>query len=174
MSAETLQWLKDTFGKERYGLRAEEVALVLRGKTSRGAVQKVREKMKNGIYPGCEKNIDGLWQMPMTDVAEAMAPTDHSSPAIPVQSSSCGSGRTGRRKSSVGPRLAQLRSMQFWAQVCRALGYQEDANELEVEIQALRAEGVRARDMARADEQAAVLRKSFTTDLPSGGKTGFL
>ena len=173
MSLDALNWLKETFPGRR-GLRAEEVALVLRGRDSRGAVQKVREKMKDGRYPGCEKTSDGLWQMPMAQVAEALAPSDRSSPVVPVQGSSISPTKTGRRKSAVGPRLAQLRSMQFWAQVCRALGYQEDANELESEIHALRAEVERARDMARAEEQAAVLRKSFATDLPNGGKTGFL
>lgn len=149
----------------RLGLRAEEVALVLRGKTSRGSVQKVREKMKDGRYPTAHKTADGLWQMPLEDVAEIWKPTPTGSPVLPGISTNAAPSRTGCRKSDIGPRLAQLRSMQFLAQVYRLLGFQDDAQELDGQIKVIRAEGALARDVARSEEWANALRKQ--TPMPS-------
>jgi hypothetical protein len=155
MSSTTLQALRETY-PGRFGLRAEEVALVLRGTNSRGVVQRVREGMKHGRYPGAKK-VDGLWQLPLSDLADIIDPAPVSNAVIPSPSTSAAVSRTGRRKSAIGPRLALIRAFEFWSQVCASLGYQEEALEMEGQNKAMRADGKLARNWARAEEQAAKL-----------------
>ncbi|TQT95638.1 hypothetical protein DB778_03060, partial [Xanthomonas perforans] len=72
MSASALQTLRELY-PQRYALRPEEVAHVLRGQSTRGVVQRVREGMQSGRYPGARK-IDGLIQMPLEALAEILDP----------------------------------------------------------------------------------------------------
>lgn len=72
MSASALQTLRELY-PQRYALRPEDVAHVLRGQSTRGVVQRVREGMQSGRYPGARK-IDGLIQMPLEALAEILDP----------------------------------------------------------------------------------------------------
>ena len=155
MSLQSLEELKKTY-PGRFGLWAEEVALVLRGSTSRGTVQRVREGMKNGRYQGARK-IDGHWQLPLADLAEILDPSPEATPVIPAASTRVAPSASGRRKSAIGPRLTFIRAAQFWEQVFQALGDHDEAKAMEQEAKAMRAEGRLARDIERAEEQAAKL-----------------
>lgn len=169
MSERSLEELKRTF-PGRFGLWAEEVALVLRGSTSRGTVQRVREGMKNGRYQGARK-IDGHWQLPLADLAEILDPTPEATPIIPAARTSTAPSSTGRRKSSIGPRLALVRSIQFWAQVFRVLGERDEAQRLEDQAAAIRAQGVLARNIERSEEEAATMQRALV-GIPSAPPKG--
>jgi hypothetical protein len=162
MSAAALEELRAIYPR-RYALRAEEVALVLRGKNTRGTVQRVREGMANGRYPGARK-IDGTWQLPLGDLAEVIDPTPVATPVLPAGGGAAAPSRTGRRRSAIGPRLGFIHDALFWSQVFRALGYLDEARELDEQAQAMRDEGNRARALERARERRARL-----TDLVKAG-----
>lgn len=71
MSRKALENLRRDWPK-RHALNPEEVAVVLgRNSNSRGVLQKIREGMKSGRYPGARK-IDGHWQLPLEDLAEIL------------------------------------------------------------------------------------------------------
>ncbi|MBO9859129.1 MULTISPECIES: hypothetical protein [Xanthomonas] len=123
MSASALQTLRELY-PQRYALRPEEVAYVLRGQSTRGVVQRVREGMQSGRYPGARK-IDGLIQMPLEALAEILDPAPTPQPVTPTITSS-----SSRRRSAIGPRLGFVRAATFWEQVMGALGEQELAGEL--------------------------------------------
>ncbi|UXA52972.1 MULTISPECIES: hypothetical protein [Lysobacteraceae] len=132
MSASALQTLRELY-PQRYALRPEEVAHVLRGQSTRGVVQRVREGMQSGRYPGARK-IDGLIQMPLEALAEILDPAPSPQPIVPTITPS-----TSRRRSAIGPRLSFVRSAGFWEQVMGAIGEQELADELgEVAAKVLR------------------------------------
>lgn len=154
-AAAALEELREIY-PGRYALRAEEVALVLRGKNTRGTVQRVRERMANGRYPGARK-IDGTWQLPLGDLAEIVEPTPVATPVLPANSSKHAPSATGRRRSAIGPRLGFIHDALFWAQVFRALGFADDASELDEQAQAMRDEGSQARALERARERRAHL-----------------
>jgi len=165
MSAASLKELREIY-PGRYALRAEEVALVLRGKNTRGTVQRVREGMVNGRYPGARK-IDGTWQLPLGDLAEVIDPKPVATPVLPAGGSVAAPSKSGRRRSAIGPRLGFIHDALFWAQVFRALGFAEDARELDEQAQAMRDEGNHARALERARE-----RRSRLMALPHiGGQT---
>lgn len=168
MSAESLKFLREAFGPKRYGLRAEELAEVLgkRSLTPR-VIERVRDKIRNGVYPN-GKNIEGIWQLPMDEVAEILDPTPKASPVLP--SSSQAPRRAGRRRSEIGPRLAFIREAEFWAQTFRAMGFPQDAQDLEGEARALRNEGRLARDIERSNEEHAALASS--TPQPPASSNG--
>lgn len=155
MSAVSLKELRDMY-PGRYALRAEEVALVVRGKNTRGTVQRVREGMANGRYPGARK-IDGTWQLPLGDLAEVIDPTPVATPVLPAGGNAAAPSRTGRRRSAIGPRLGFIYDALFWSQVFRALGFVDEARELDEEAQAMRDEGNQARALERARERRARL-----------------
>jgi hypothetical protein len=140
----------------RYALRADEVALVLRGSNTRGVVQGVRAGLANGRYPGGRK-IDGTWQLPLGDLAEIVEPTPEATPVVPANSSTHAPSKTGRRRSAIGPRLGFIHDALFWAQVFRALGFPDDALELDEQAQAMRDEGNQARALERARKRRARL-----------------
>lgn len=162
MSAAALEELRTIYPK-RYALRAEEVALVLRGKNTRGTVQRVREGMANGRYPGARK-IDGTWQLPLGDLAEVIDPTPVATPVLPAGGSVAAPSRSGRRRSAIGPRLGFIHEALFWSQVFRALGFTDEADELDEQAQTMRDEGNRVRALERARERRARL-----TDLVKAG-----
>lgn len=162
MSAAALEELRTIYPK-RYALRAEEVALVLRGKNTRGTVQRVREGMANGRYPGARK-IDGTWQLPLGDLAEVIDPTPVATPVLPAGGSVAAPSRSGRRRSAIGPRLGFIHEALFWSQVFRALGFADEADELDEQAQTMRDEGNRVRALERARERRARL-----TDLVKAG-----
>ncbi len=155
MSVAALEELRTIYPK-RYALRAEEVALVLRGKNTRGTVQRVREGMANGRYPGARK-IDGTWQLPLGDLAEVIDPTPVATPVLPAGGSVAAPSRTGRRRSAIGPRLGFIHDALFWSQVFRALGFVDEAHELDQQAQAMRDEGNQTRALERARERRARL-----------------
>lgn len=106
---------------------------MLRGQSTRGVVQRVREGMQSGRYPGARK-IDGLIQMPLEALAEILDPAPSPQPIVPTITPS-----TSRRRSAIGPRLSFVRSAGFWEQVMGAIGEQELADELgEVAAKVLR------------------------------------
>ncbi|AUJ12431.1 hypothetical protein BVV20_09810 [Xanthomonas oryzae pv. oryzae] len=132
MSASALQTLRELY-PQRYALRPEEVAHVLRGQSTRGVVQRVREGMQSGRYPGARK-IDGLIQMPLEALAEILDPAPTPQPVTPTITSS-----SSRRRSAIGPRLSFVRAAGFWERVMRAIGEQGLADELaEVAARVLR------------------------------------
>ncbi|MCP3037595.1 hypothetical protein K6X12_00080 [Xanthomonas euvesicatoria pv. allii] len=132
MSASALQTLRELY-PQRYALRPEEVAHVLRGQSTRGVVQRVREGMQSGRYPGARK-IDGLIQMPLEALAEILDPAPAPQPVAPTITSS-----SSRRRSAIGPRLGFVRAASFWEQVMGAIGERELADELgEVAAKVLR------------------------------------
>ncbi|QWN11802.1 hypothetical protein [Xanthomonas citri] len=132
MSASALQTLRELY-PQRYALRPEEVAHVLRGQSTRGVVQRVREGMQSGRYPGARK-IDGLIQMPLDALAEILDPAPSPQLIVPTITPSI-----SRRRSAIGPRLSFVRAAGFWEQVMGAMGEQELADELaEVAARVLR------------------------------------
>ncbi|AUI90393.1 hypothetical protein [Xanthomonas oryzae] len=149
MSASALQTLRELY-LQRYALRPEEVAHVLRGQSTRGVVQRVREGMQSGRYPGARK-IDGLIQMPLEALAEILDPAPTPQPVTPTITSS-----SSRRRSAIGPRLSFVRAAGFWERVMRAIGEQGLADEL-AEVAArvlreLRYEEAEAKSRAQRDE----------------------
>ncbi|WJI14662.1 hypothetical protein MWN52_13635 [Pseudoxanthomonas winnipegensis] len=131
MSASALQTLRQLY-PQRYALRPEEVAHVLRGQSTRGVVQRVREGMQSGRYPGARK-IDGLIQMPLEALAEILDPAPGPQPVVPIITPS-----VSRRRSAIGPRLSFVRAAGFWQEVMGAIGEAELAVELaEVAAQVL-------------------------------------
>ncbi|NMI19514.1 hypothetical protein [Xanthomonas hortorum] len=146
MSASALQTLRELY-PQRYALRPEEVAHVLRGQSTRGVVQRVREGMQSGRYPGARK-IDGLIQMPLEALAEILDPAPTPQPVTPAITSS-----SSRRRSAIGPRLGFVRAATFWEQVMGALGEQELAGELG-EVAAMMLQDLRYEEAKARAEQA--------------------
>lgn len=132
--------------------------------TTRGAIQRVRERMNNGRYPSARK-IDGVWQMPIGEVAEIIDPTPTATLVLPAGGNAAAPSRTGRRRSAIGPRLGFIHDALFWSQVFRALGFTDDARELDEQAQAMRDEGNQVRALERARERRARLM-----DLPGLGE----
>jgi len=126
MSETALRRLEQLY-PQRYALLPDEVAHVLKGSRTRGVVQKVREGMKSGRYPGARK-IDGHMQLPLEDLAEILDPTPNPGPVVPAATP-----RPSRRRSSIGPRLTFVRQGGFWEEVFRAMGESEEANSLHLE-----------------------------------------
>lgn len=125
MSEASLKWLREGY-PGRYGLSPEEVAHVLRGQSTRGVVQRIREGMKSGRYPGARK-IDGHLQLPIEALAEILEPSPNPAPVVPTVDQT---KPIGRRKSAIGPRIAFVRVSDFWEQVLRAIGEPGFADEL--------------------------------------------
>ncbi|APP85110.1 hypothetical protein LN451_11965 [Xanthomonas hortorum pv. gardneri] len=149
MSASALQTLRELY-PQRYALRPDEVAHVLRGQSTRGVVQRVRQGMQSGRYPGARK-IDGLIQMPLEALAEILDPAPAPQPVAPIITPS-----SSRRRSAIGPRLSFVRAAGFWERVMGAIGEQELADELgEVAakvLHELRYEEAEARSRAQRNE----------------------
>ncbi|MCC4617677.1 hypothetical protein VDR45_01465 [Xanthomonas campestris pv. campestris] len=87
-------------------------------------MQRVREGMQSGRYPGARK-IDGLIQMPLEALAEILDPAPAPQPVAPIINPS-----SSRRRSAIGPRLGFVRVAGFWEQVMGIIGEQELADEL--------------------------------------------
>lgn len=123
---------------------------MLRGQSTRGVVQRVREGMQSGRYPGARK-IDGLIQMPLEALAEILDPAPAPQPVVPTITPS-----SSRRRSAIGPRLGFVRAAGFWEQVMGIIGDQELADELgEVAakvLHELRYEEAEARSRAQRNE----------------------
>lgn len=154
MSEQALENLRNDWPK-RHALRPEEVARVLgRNANSRGVLQKIREGMKNGRYPGARK-IDGHWQLPLEDLAEILDPTP-ATVMVPVVA------KAGRRRSQVGPRIRFVVNARFFADVAAAMGALEEAQALRDEAWAVR-EGLRQEAYAaRAENCKAGLLDALT------------
>lgn len=135
-------------------LSAEETAKVLMQHP-----YTVRERMRNGELPGAVKR-DGTWKMPLPDLAEHLEPTPKA-PQIPSPPVIVGGAR--RRKAVV----MNYRRDRFWAQVARALGDIETANELDAHAKGLYDEQVRTYLMERAER-----RRSQLAAIAVGAKPG--
>lgn len=145
MSEKALENLRRDWPK-RHALNPEEVAVVLgRDSNSRGVLQKIREGMKSGRYPGARK-IDGHWQLPLEDLAEILDPTPETV-MVPVVA------KAGRRRSQVGPRIRFVVNARFYAQVFDAIGDVDGAHALRDEAWAVR-EGLRQENYARRAERS--------------------
>ncbi|MEQ8042158.1 hypothetical protein ABQW67_04230 [Xanthomonas hortorum] len=115
-------------------------------------MQRVREGMQSGRYPGARK-IDGLIQMPLEALAEILDPRPTPQPVVPNIAPS-----GSRRRSVIGPRLGFVRAAGFWEQVMGDLGEQDLACELgEAAAKVLR-ELRYARAEAMANWELEVLR----------------
>lgn len=133
MALTTLEVLQQTW-PGRVALRADEIAHVLRGKSSKRVVERVRGKMKDGSFgPGARK-IDGVWQLPLTDLAEVIDPTPHT-PTLPNPDRL--PPKRSRRRSAIGPRVAFVQQARFWASVFAVLGHPDDAQILAEEAEAI-------------------------------------
>ncbi|WNV16767.1 hypothetical protein [Stenotrophomonas maltophilia] len=145
MSKTALENLRRDWPK-RHALTREEVAVVLgRNSNSRGVLQKIREGMKSGRYPGARK-IDGHWQLPLEDLAEILDPTPETV-MVPVVA------KAGRRRSQVGPRIRFVINARFFAQVCDSIGYAQGAQALRNDAWTVREE-LRQEDYARRAERS--------------------
>ncbi len=149
----TLDQLRNEY-PGRVTLSAEEVALVLRHSSSRGVVQKVRERMKSGAYPDARK-VDGRWHMPFEVVAGILDP----SLAEPTVLSRDKKG--SRRRSAVGPRIRFVRDGHFWAEVLRLAAMEEDG--LGLDLREAEQELHDAYWMGRSEREKAILLKSLTS-----------
>src|SRR5690606_29096506 len=103
----------------RVTLRADEVALVLRGKQTKKVVERVRNNLKAGVYGDGARKVDGVWQLPLSDLAEVIEPEAPSpvpmAPETPAKKKS-------KRRSQIGPRLTFVIQARFWAEVLKGLG----------------------------------------------------
>lgn len=120
MSAKSLEQLKAQF-PGRVALRADEVALVLRGRTTRKVVERIRNNMKQGTYGSGARQIDGLWQLPLEDLAEVVEPTPKGPTEIPRPPEPDTKTRK-RRKGTLGPRMFPYDQARFWGEVFRNMG----------------------------------------------------
>lgn len=142
-------------------LTAEETAKVLKQHP-----YTVRERMRNGELPGAEKK-DGIWKMPLPDLAEHLEPT-RKAPQIPSPPVIVGQAR--RRRAVV---MTYWRD-RFWADVARALGDIETANELDAHAQALYDEQVRTYLMERAERRRLQLAAIAASAKPGDERQGDL
>lgn len=121
MALTTLEVLQQAW-PGRLALRADEVAHVLRGKSTKRVVERVRGKMKDGSYGSGARKIDGVWQLPLTDLAEVIDPSPHA-PTLPNPERL--PQKRSRRRSAIGPRVRFVQQARFWASVLAVLGDQE-------------------------------------------------
>src|SRR5690606_37876576 len=98
---------------------------------------------------GAEKK-DGIWKMPLPDLAEHLEPTK---PAPQIPSPPVIVGQARRRRAVV---MTYWR-YRFWADVARALGDIETANELDARAQDLYDEQVREYLTQRAERRRSRL-----------------
>lgn len=127
----------------RITLRADEVALVLRGKQTKKVVERIRSNMKAGAYGEGARKVDGVWQLPLTDLANVISPPPPT-PA-PVDAELL---KRNRRRSKIGPRLTFVIQGRFWASVLKAMGEVEEASRLDYEATET-LEGLRCEDRER-------------------------
>lgn len=106
----------------RFGLTAEETALVLNGRRDKGSADWIRERMKRGDLKGAYRDpVSGGWRIPIPDLAEIVEPT----PERPVLAK--GPRQVAipkRRRAAIGPSLAFIRTGRFFADVFQVLGWQ--------------------------------------------------
>ena len=149
-------------------LRADEVALVLRGKQTPDVVKRVRGKIKDGSYGGGARQVDGLWQLPLSDLAEVIDPTPKA-PPLPIPGRLPGETpkKRTRRRGIHGPSIAFVRQGRFWSEVLRAMGLQEEAGRLQSEVDEVLRE---MREQAQRD-RAARSREGLLKPLNLGDHT---
>lgn len=170
MSQTTLEKLQQDWPK-RHGLTPEEVAQVLgRDNTSRGVLQKIRAKMKDGTYPNAIK-VDGRWLLPLEEMAAILSP----SPIIrPIPMPSVAGSR--RRASSLGPKI-RFEICQFWIEVHHQCGFKSDALELEQEKASIQKELDWLEELERQEqlkqEQEQFLKETLTPHVPELKKERF-
>ena len=148
-------------------LRADEVALVLRGSQTRGVTERVRNKMKDGSYGAGARQVDGVWQLPLSDLAEVIDPTP-TAPPLPIPGRLPGEGDEPRkrRRSTIGPYLRFIRQARFWADVFRAMGMIEDSDALKAEADAVLADLRTKAQVARAERSRQDLLDNLDLDKP--------
>ena len=126
--------------------------------------------MKDGTYGAGARRVDGVWQLPMTDLAEVIDPTP-TTPPLPILGRLQGDTpkKRSRRRGIHGRSVMFIRQGQFWADVLRAMG-------LDVEAEAIRQDaedvlrGLRGEYRAsRAARSRAGLLEAVHTAEKSGG-----
>jgi hypothetical protein len=153
MSVSTLEALRNAYPGRVY-LTVEEVALVLRGKTTRKVKENVRKKVQDGSYGSGGRVVDGLWQLPITTVAEVLEPSP--SPE-PMPEARMPEPKATRRRAKIGPYLSFMRLSQFFASVYVALGEDEEALWLLKGMDAARNRHVEEQQQRRAQASKASL-----------------
>ena len=151
----------------RVMLRADEVALVLRGKQTPDVVKRVRGKIKDGTYGSGARRVDGLWQLPLTDLAEVIDPTP-TAPPLPIPGRLPGETpqKRTRRRGIHGPSIAFIRQGRFWTDVFRAMGWSTEADALSEEIERLLGAMRLAASSERAKRSKDRLLKDLQIDRP--------
>ncbi len=137
MTTTTLEELRAAW-PGRITLRADEVALVLRGKQTKKVVERIRGNMKAGAYGEGARKVDGVWQLPLTDLANVISPPPPEPMPVEVELP-----KRTRRRSQIGPRLTFVMQARFWASVLNAMGEPEAetlSHESEEVLETLRAE----------------------------------
>ena len=156
MSAATLAELRKTF-PGRFSLRANEVALLLRGRVSKRITERIRDNMRTGVYGAGARKIDGVWQLPLTDLAEVLEPTP---PKEAPETSLPAKQKGGRRRSKVGPYLVFIQQAKFWVPALR-LAAPEDADAIQQEAERLHADLVAMFQREKAERIRAMLTSDF-------------
>lgn len=87
----------------RYALYAHEVALVLRGKSTAGVVQRVRTKMKAGVYGVCYPLDGKRYQLPLSVLADYILSCRPKPPPPRMVGQNVPHG-TRKRTRNIGPR----------------------------------------------------------------------
>lgn len=157
VSLEKLNELRAAYPNAQAGLSAEEVAMILRRKSTRGVVQKIREGFANGRYKGARK-VDGQWRLPLEDLAEIIEPTPQTTGApVGVKATT---GRVGRRKSELGPMIEFIRSMRMWALVLDQMGLISDGDQLRGDADRARWDLINEENARRAERERSVLSRA--------------
>lgn len=165
MSQKILEQLRLAW-PHRVTLRADEVALVLRGSQTHDVVKRVRGKMKDGSYGSGARKVDGVWQLPLTDLAEVIDPTPDT-PTIPREKPTVAPTKRKRSRPSIGPYLHFVREARFWADVFAGIQLSDDAQALRKEADDVLRE-LRERDMRARTERSRdhLLRHLVLPDKP--------
>lgn len=101
MSAKLLHELQGLY-PGRVMLRVDEVAYILRGRVSWRITERIRNNLKAGIYGQGAKVLDGIWQLPLSDLADYIDPPPLKLRPMP-NTKRVSSGRRGMRNR--GPRV---------------------------------------------------------------------
>ena len=168
MTSSALDELKEAW-PGRITLRADEVALVLRGKQTKKVVERIRGNMKAGAYGEGARKVDGVWQLPLTDLANVISPPPPEPKPVEVEPP-----KRTRRRSQIGPRLTFVMQARFWADVLKAIGEKDDADTLAHEASEVLEELKREDRATKAHALKLVIRQSLgdTSHKPSQEKGG--
>lgn len=165
MSQRSYKHLKEQW-PGRFSLTAEEVALVLNGKSDKAAADWIRKRMKRGDLKGAKRDeVSGGWRLPIPDLAEIIEPT----PERPVLPNAPRQVATSKRRRAVqGPVFTFIRTGRFFVDVYQVLGWQDDI----VAMKAMLAEEEQALREALSDRQRDALAGKTPEVERRGGRGG--